>query len=172
MARLVEDLRTISLAEVGALELRVEPTDIVAVVHEVAATYRSSAAAGGLSIEVEAPASLEAAADPSALRRVLGNLVTNAIRHAGDGGRLLMRVTSSAGGVAIEVADSGAGMSAELVARAFERFEKGPGSDGSGLGLPIARDLVEAQGGSISLSSEPDAGTRVVIELGRPQTET
>jgi len=168
MTRLVEDLRTISLAEVGALELRPQPTDIGMLASEVAASYRSTAAAREASLTVSGPADARilAAADPSALRRVLGNLVTNALRHITAGGRVEIRFGARVGGGAtIEVIDDGSGMSAEMVERAFERFEKGPDSDGSGLGLPIAKDLLEAQGGAISLDSAAGAGTTVRVEL-------
>jgi signal transduction histidine kinase len=167
MARLVEDLRTISLAEVGALELTVQPVDVVALSHEIAAAYRSAAADGDIELRVDGPEFGGAMADRSALGRVLGNLVNNAIRHTAAGGNVTIRVAMlpDGGHTLIEVVDDGAGMTAELISHAFERFEKGPGSDGSGLGLAIARDLVEAQGGHIELLSEVDVGTTVRIRL-------
>jgi two-component system sensor histidine kinase BaeS len=167
MARLVEDLRTISLAEVGALQLVVRPVDVVALSHEVAAAYRGAAADGDIELRVDGPEHGGAMADRSALGRVLGNLITNAIRHTAEGGHIAIRVAPRPddGDVLIEVVDDGAGMTAELISHAFERFEKGPGSDGSGLGLAIARDLVEAQGGHIELHSEVAAGTTVGIRL-------
>jgi two-component system sensor histidine kinase BaeS len=167
MARLVEDLRTISLAEVGALELSVRPVDVVALGHEVAAAYRSTAADGDIELQVDGLERAGAMADRSALSRVLGNLVSNAIRHTAAGGHVVIRISSRTedGLTLIDVVDDGAGMTAELIGHAFERFEKGPGSEGSGLGLAIARDLIEAQGGHIELHSEIDEGTTVRIRL-------
>jgi two-component system sensor histidine kinase BaeS len=173
MARLVEDLRTISLAEVGALRLDPQPTDVVALAHEVVAAYRSAASARDTELLVEAPMLVEGLADAAALRRVLGNLVSNAIRHTATGGhvRILVEPASATVGPAITVSDDGEGMSVELVIRAFERFEKGPGSDGSGLGLPIARDLIEAQGGHIELQSSPGMGTTARLQLAIAENE-
>ncbi len=167
MSRLVEDLRTISLAEVGALELAVRPVDVVALSHEVAAAYRSAAAAAGIELRVDGPDGGGAMADHAALGRVLGNLISNAIRHTSAGGHVAIQVSSRStdGDTLIEVIDDGAGMTDELIGHAFERFEKGPGSDGSGLGLAIARDLVEAQGGHVELRSGVDDGTTVRIRL-------
>jgi two-component system sensor histidine kinase BaeS len=168
MSRLVEDLRTISLAEVGALRLDLRAVDVVAVSDEVVAAYQSTAIASGVELRVEIQAPSSAVADPAALGRVLGNLISNAIRHTPEGGHVTVRVAprGDAAGTLIEVADDGEGMAAELADRAFERFEKGPESDGSGLGLAIARDLVEAQRGRIELDSEVGAGTTVRILLG------
>jgi two-component system sensor histidine kinase BaeS len=174
MARLVEDLRTISLAEVGALELELGAVDVVALAQEVAAAYRTEAASGEIELRVDGPERCLARADRSALGRVLGNLVSNAIRHTPAGGHVTIRLAPGAhdGGLLIEVSDDGAGMSRELMDHAFERFEKGPGSEGSGLGLAIARDLVEAQGGRIELRSEAGAGTTVRIRLEAGEAST
>ena len=168
MARLVEDLRTISLAEVGALRLNPLPTDLVALTHEVVAAYRSAASERDIELLVDAPGPVVGPADAAALRRVLSNLITNAIRHSSAGGDIRIGLESAAGdhGPTIAITDDGDGMSAELVTRAFERFEKGPASDGSGLGLPIARDLIEAQGGRIELHSRPGSGTTARVRLG------
>lgn len=149
MARLVEDLRTISLAEVGALQLELERTDLGALAHEAAAAFGSAASSRGVELVVKAADDVTALADAAALRRVPGNLITNAVRHTPTGGhvRVVVSAQDNGSGPAIEVINDGEGMSADLMPRAFERFEKDPGSDGSGLEPPIARDLVEAQGG-------------------------
>lgn len=167
MARLVEDLRTISLAEVGALELELVEVDVAALCEEVAAAYRPSAESHGVTLGVEVVQPIRAIADAASLGRVLGNLVSNAIRHTRTGGRVTIRISGDLASEAavIEVVDDGEGMTAELAATAFERFAKGPGSDGSGLGLAIAADLVEAQNGRIELDSELGAGTHVRVQL-------
>ncbi len=165
MSALVEDLRTISLAEVGALELRPVPTDLVSLAEDAVMAFAPAAELAGVRLEAEpAPAPVIVELDGPAAQRVLANLVSNAVRHTSAGGRVRVRVETAADdrGV-ISVIDTGSGMDAETAARAFERFEKGPDSTGTGLGLAIARDLVEAQDGTIELDSAPATGTTVRI---------
>ena len=167
MAALIDDLHTISLAEVGALELHMVPTDLDALVDEVVSGYAPAAELAGVRLSSEpAPSAVTVALDPAATQRVLANLVSNALRHTPPDGRVTLTAGHDAGGIGtIDVADTGAGMDPALAARAFERFEKGPGSDGSGLGLAIARDLVEAQRGSIELASTAGLGTHVRVSF-------
>jgi two-component system sensor histidine kinase BaeS len=103
--------------------------------------------------------------DAAATSRVLGNLITNAVRHTPAGGTVRVSATVAGDEAAVEVVDSGSGMHPQMAARAFERFEKGPDSTGSGLGLAIARDLVEAQGGRIGLTSSPGEGTHAWVRF-------
>jgi signal transduction histidine kinase len=93
--------------------------------------------------------------------------VANALRYTPRGGRVLVSVGARADGVDVRVADNGAGMSEEELPRIFDRFYKGPGSSGSGLGLTIARGLVEAHGGTIRAESRLAAGTTIVFSLPR-----
>jgi two-component system sensor histidine kinase BaeS len=100
------------------------------------------------------------------MRRVLGNLLANAIRHTPTGGRVTVRVEpDGSGGLLVAVSDTGSGIPADLLARVFERFAKGADSGGSGLGLAIARDLVEAHGGSIEAESREGEGTTIRVRL-------
>ena len=168
MARLVEDLRTISLAEVGALELHPADTEIRPLLDEVVMAHDQAARANGVRLFVEPsgrPSRVRI--DASATRRILANVVSNALRHTRPGGSVSIaaRDTDADGRVSIIVRDTGTGIPAELVPRVFERFAKSETSDGSGLGLAIARDLAEAMGGSIDLSSVEGAGTTVTIRL-------
>jgi signal transduction histidine kinase len=109
--------------------------------------------------------------DPRAMKQVLVNLLSNAIKYTPSGGRIEMRFTSrSGGGVAIEVADTGTGMSAEDVLYAFEPFgrsgsERTRRQPGTGLGLSLARSLVRLHGGDLTLASRLDAGTTATITL-------
>ena len=102
------------------------------------------------------------------IREVLANLGSNALRASGDGGGLMFGVTEAPDGVAIEVTDTGSGITAAELPLVFDRFRKGSTSSGSGLGLTISRDLVEAHGGTITLESEPGAGTSVRVVLPKP----
>ena len=99
---------------------------------------------------------------------MLTNLVANALRYTPRGGT--RRRDASAGradGVEVRVVDTGAGISAEELPHIFDRFYKGAGSSGSGLGLTIARGLVEAHGGTIRAESRPGAGTTITFSLPR-----
>jgi len=167
MQSLVEDLRTLSLLEAGALTLDLEPSDAGELARETAAAYRTIAEASGVSIEVAAEPDLpQVRLDASRMRRVLGNLLANAIRHTPTGGRVTVRVEpDGSGGLLVAVSDTGIGIPADLLARVFERFAKGADSGGSGLGLAIARDLVEAHGGSIEAESREGEGTTIRVRL-------
>jgi signal transduction histidine kinase len=98
---------------------------------------------------------------------VLTNLLTNALRHGAPGEMVTVSVATSTEGVTVDVSDMGEGMPAEEVARMFDRFHKGAGSRGSGLGLTIARGIVTAHGGEISASSQLGKGTSVIFTLPR-----
>lgn len=165
MTALVEDLHTLSLAEVGGLHLRPRSTDLAELIDEVAARYRPSADLAGVTLRIAIDEPVRAEVDVDATTRVLGNLVSNALRYTGRGGVITLQLSRRAEMALLRVIDNGAGMAAELAARAFERFEKGEQSTGSGLGLAIARDLVEAQRGSIELASVVGAGTTVTVTL-------
>ncbi len=168
LTRLVEDLRTISLAEAGTLALHREPTDVDALIGETVNGFRSEAARVGVTLELDAPDDLPLAdVDPVRIREVVSNLVSNALRHTPYGGtiRLTARVEDGGRRLAVDVADTGSGIDPELLAHVFDRFAKGPASRGSGLGLAIAKDLVEAHGGSISAESALGAGTTIRFTL-------
>jgi len=166
LARLVEDLRTLALSEAGTLTLQKEPTDIAELVDESVRAASGEAASRGVAIGFDAPPGIEPMdVDPVRIREVIGNLLTNAVRHTPAGGSIEVRVRQDRTSMDIEVRDSGEGMSAEDLAHAFDRFHKGAGSRGSGLGLTIARNLVRAHGGEIVLASEAGRGTHVVVSL-------
>ena len=168
MERLVEDLRTLSLAEAGTLQLHREPTDPDVLLGEVAASYQAEAARTGVALSLETPDDLPIVdVDPVRIREVLANLVGNAFRYTPAGGRISVtgERSSDGRGVVFTVADTGAGIEPELLAHVFERFAKGRESRGSGLGLAIARDLVTAHGGTIDVTSEQGRGTTFVIRL-------
>lgn len=166
MERLLEDLRTLSLAEAGTLALHPEPTDIADLVGDVGESHRRLAAARDVAVSVKAPSFLpEVMVDPVRIREVIANLIVNSLRAMPEGGTLELAVSEEAGSVLITVRDTGIGLPADEVARAFERFHKGSTSSGSGLGLTISRDLVEAHSGSIAMDSEPGVGTVVSVRI-------
>src|SRR5205823_2845849 len=121
---------------------------------------------GGVQLTAEiAPDTPAIDADPVRIRSVLANLLSNAIRHTPSGGSVSVSARGSGGTVSIAVRDTGEGIPEEVRSRVFERFVKGAGSPGAGLGLAIAKDIVTAHGGSIDLKSEIGRGTEVRVRL-------
>jgi two-component system OmpR family sensor kinase/two-component system sensor histidine kinase BaeS len=168
-ARIVEDLRTLATSESGALALAKEPTDVVALAHDAAASLAGQAAERGVTLAVSAtPAEIEpVVVDPVRIREVLVNLVTNALRYTPRAGRVDIALSGTAREVECRVVDTGPGIAPDDLPRIFDRFYKGAGSTGSGLGLTIARNLVEAHGGAIRAESRPGAGTAIIFSLPR-----
>ncbi len=166
MERLLEDLRTLSLIEAGSLALHPEPTDIGQLLEDIADAHRRRAGEDGVLVQVTAgPGVGELEVDPVRLREVLTNLVMNARRAMPDGGVLRLAATRRPGAIQIEVTDTGTGIPPDELEHVFDRFHRGAASQGTGLGLTISRDLVEAHGGTLSIRSEVGAGTTVTIEL-------
>jgi len=166
LSRLIEDLRTLSLAEAGTLALHREPTDLAILAAEVGRSFEQLAGASGAHIEVDVPDDLPLLdVDPIRLREVLANLVANALRYAGSGGTVRITGRATQAGVELEVVDDGPGIPEDLLPTVFNRFAKAPESRGSGLGLAIARAIVQAHGGRISADSGPGRGTTIRIVL-------
>ena len=165
MERLVEDLRTLTLVEAGSLLLHREPTDLGELLREVTAGFQSRAAAGGVALAVTAADVPDLSVDPARVREVVANLLTNAIRHTPSGGSVDVALERQDDHAVVTVRDSGSGMSPEELNRIFDRFYRSPGSPGSGLGLPIARNLVEAHGGTMTATSEPGRETTIRFTL-------
>jgi two-component system sensor histidine kinase BaeS len=166
LERLVEDLRTLSLAESGALRLHREPTDLSVLLREVAAAHKAQADAAGVALDVRAEGELPSVdVDPARTRQVVGNLLANALRYTPEGGGVTLSAARDGERVVVEVADTGPGIGSEAIGRIFDRFYRSADSPGSGLGLPIARSLVNAHGGEISASSEPGHGTTIRFTL-------
>jgi two-component system sensor histidine kinase BaeS len=167
LERLIDDLRTLSLAESGALPLHREATEPAVLLEDVASAHRAHAAAAGVELTVEAARELPSIdLDPVRMRQVVSNLVDNAIRAMPDGGSIRLVAERAPGGLAIEVTDDGPGIPPALRDSVFERFTKSETSRGSGLGLAIARAIVEAHGGAITTASGRDGrGTSFRIEL-------
>jgi signal transduction histidine kinase len=169
LERLVDDLRTLSLAESGALPLHRESTDAAVLLEDVAFAHRARAAATGVALRVETDAGLPSVdIDPMRMRQVLTNLVDNAIRVMPDGGEITLSAAVRDGRLAIAVTDDGPGIPAELLATVFDRFSKSPESRGSGLGLSIARAIVTAHGGTIEAVSEPAVRRGAVVRISLP----
>ena len=174
LARLIDDLGTLSLAESGQLPLSKEEMDVDDFLREVVSAFASQAEAAGTDLTVESASDAKPVgvqADAGRMQQVLGNLVANAIRHTDSGGRIALRAAAAADGVLIEVEDTGAGIPPEDVPFVFDRFWRGDRSRpqteaaGGGLGLAIARQLVQAHGARIDVRSEVGHGTTFTIEF-------
>jgi signal transduction histidine kinase len=168
LSHLIDDLRTLSLSESGALELHREPTDLAVLAGEVASSFRPQAEALGVELIVEVPEELPLAeVDPIRIREVLVNLVANSLRHTHGGGRVTVsaRLETDGRRLQLTVEDNGAGIPTEQLPHIFDRFYKSQSSSGSGLGLTIARHLVEAHGGEIGAESAPGRGTALRFTL-------
>jgi two-component system sensor histidine kinase BaeS len=166
LSRLVEDLRTLSLAESGALALHREAVDVGALVRETVDSFGSRAESVGVSLDAEVAADLpQVDADPVRAREILSNLIANALRYTPRGGQVSVTAQADNAAVAIDVRDTGAGIAPERIDRIFDRFYKSAESRGAGLGLAIAKQLVEAHGGRISATSVVGEGTTIRFTL-------
>ena len=167
LARLVDDLRTLALADAGTLALHREPTDLDILIQEVARSMRPAGDATGPTITTDVEDDMPLAdVDPVRIREVLTNLVGNALRYARPGSAVTIAARREAvrPTVLLSVADTGPGIPLDLLPHVFDRFVKGADSRGSGLGLAIARQLVEVHGGHLGVGSSP-AGTRFWFDL-------
>ena len=169
LGRLVESLLVLARSDAGELPLRPVEVDVAQVVEGVLEPYQEIAVTRGIRLLSECSASARADADPLWLGRALANLVDNACKFTPQGGQVAVRVGSSDGRICIQVEDSGPGLLPEERARAFERFYRGDaargGSDGFGLGLSLARDIAQAMGGALMLTSRDGGGTVARLEL-------
>ncbi len=156
LRRLADDLLDLARLEAGRVELHILAVDAGALVREQVDLLQQVAAERGVRLGLDVPDGLPAvAADRNRLGRVIDNLVLNALRQVGVGGRVLVSVDAFGRFVQVSVADDGPGISIEDQARIFDRFVRlgQAGPDGSGLGLPIAREIVRAHGGAIWVDS-------------------
>jgi PAS domain S-box-containing protein len=172
--RLIHDLLELARAEAGQIELRIQPVDVAKLVWEVADDFRGQADAAGLALEVDVPAPLPADSDPSRVRQVLSNLVSNAVKYTREG-----RVTVRAGmgaderaprpgqWVAITVADTGPGIPADKLETIFLEFTRlDPNAlNGAGVGLAISRRIARLLGGDVTVESEVGSGSTFTLWL-------
>jgi signal transduction histidine kinase len=173
LTQLVEDLRLLTLAEAGQLALEKQVVDVGDLLRDAHVNFSPQAADRGLTLALDLPPELpEIMADRRRIAQVLGNLLTNALRHTPSGGYVTLSAAVSAGSVGdrpaqevrVTVADTGIGISSEDLPYIFERFWRGEKSrsrvgGGAGLGLAIARQLVEMHGGTIGVESTPGEGS-------------
>ncbi|MEM7343523.1 MAG: HAMP domain-containing sensor histidine kinase [Chloroflexota bacterium] len=178
LARLVADLRVLSLAEAGQLPLKKEAVDIHELLLDIETSFTGQAEVADIELKVVPanPHPLIIMGDVERLDQVLSNLVVNALRHTAAGGSITLQTELRIKDVLITVRDNGEGIPADDVPFIFDRFWRGDrarshtGGVGGGLGLAIARQLVQAHGGIISVESEVGQGTTFTIQL--PQSNS
>ena len=174
LEHLVDDLRTLSLADAGELTINPQTIEPQRLLQEVATIYQYQTQRKNIVLELDIASPLSnIEVDPGRMTQVLTNILDNATRHTPEGGRITLSAKQAGESVELAVQDSGPGVPAESVDRIFERFYRtdssrqrdGDVSGGSGLGLAIARSIVQAHNGRLSAETEAGKGLRIIIRL-------
>jgi two-component system sensor histidine kinase BaeS len=171
LSRLIDDLRTLSLADAGELSLARRPVDPRVLLERALSAHLPEAQQHGISMQVETSSDLpQVEVDPGRMAQVLENLVNNALRYTPKGGRIVLSAEANTSTINLYVQDNGVGIAPEDLPFVFDRFyraEKSRQRQGteSGLGLAIAKSIVEAHGGSVSVQSTLGEGTTFTITL-------
>ena len=170
LARIVDDLRTLNLAEIGKLPLAMQAVDAGELLTATATAFEARASAAGQRLKVEAEPGVAVTGDPDRLRQVLAALVDNALRHAPPVGEVRLRTHGTGSIVRFEVEDTGPGVAPDDLGRVFDRFfeadaARDRAAGHTGLGLAIVRALVEAHGGRVGVENVPGSGARFWFEL-------
>jgi signal transduction histidine kinase len=182
LARLIADLRELSLAEAGQLELRRSPTDLADLVRKVVARNQLEASEKGIALSIDAEGEFPTVAiDEQRISQVVNNLLSNALRHTGRGGKVMVSANTNGNplgdqsgreiaAVTVTVTDTGSGIPVEDLPFVFDRFyrpdkSRSRSSGGSGIGLAIVKQLVEAHGGKTWVESAPGEGSRFYFTI-------
>lgn len=171
LSRLIDDLRLLSLADAGELSLLMQPTDIPTLINQITSRHKVTAEQKHIDLQAAVPPNLpKYPLDPDRIAQVLDNLILNAFRYTPAGGWIrLSAELSPQGSLRLKVQDNGSGIAEEDLPFIFERFYRADkarhSNQESGLGLAIARSIVEAHGGKISAESQPGEGTTFTIDL-------
>jgi signal transduction histidine kinase len=171
LSRLIDDLQTLSLADAGQLSLVYQPEDISHIVNSVAESVQPKAVAKRINLTVNFPERLPPTkVDAQRLSQILHNLLDNAIRHTPSGGSVLVNIVETDKSIKVTVSDTGEGIPPEDLPHMFERFyrvdkSRSKATGGSGLGLTIARRLVEAHGGKIEVRSKLGEGSEFTFTI-------
>ena len=162
LIRLVEDLRVLSLADSGQLEIHPRSFDLAANARIVVDGFEARANAASIRLNLQAPERLPFVGDPDRITQVISNLISNALQYTPSGGEITVKL-EQADQINLEVSDSGPGIPADHLERIFDRFHRvdasrSRASGGTGLGLAIVRTIVELHGGSVRVRNALDGG--------------
>jgi len=175
LSRLVDDLQELSLAEANELKLVYHPEDITDLIKQAVATMQAKAMVKEVPISTELADRLPPVnIDSHRIGQVLRNLLENAVTHTATGGTITVEARQQDNFVEVSITDNGEGIPAEELPNIFERFyrvdkSRTRATGGSGLGLTIARRLVEAHGGKLTVQSEPGKGSRFTFTIPIPE---
>jgi heavy metal sensor kinase len=170
LTRLIGQLLTVTKAESGLLRLDSKPVDMEALLKDLADTLSVLAAARGIALNFEYGPNLHAVGDAQWLKHAVLNVIDNAIKYTPEGGSVTVRGIRSDSAVMVEVIDTGFGIAAEVLPHIFERFYRSDSLltkdiEGVGLGLNLAKWIVDHHGGTIDVESQVGKGSRFVIRL-------
>jgi len=170
LSRLVEDLMLLARLEAREFTMRPEPVLLDAHIDELATEHRLRAEKLGVAFDAHIQPVGSMYIDPDRVAQILGNLVDNALRYTPERGSVVLTMTGSNSNVTFEVADTGPGIEEEDIPRVFERLYvaqryRPVRPEGSGLGLSIVKELVDAMGGEVAVTSRPGHGTKVAVTL-------
>jgi two-component system, OmpR family, sensor histidine kinase BaeS len=171
LEHLVNDLRTLSLADAGELTVDLQPLDVNDFMRDIHAHYVSLFSQKRITLDLKpAPVMLTANLDPNRFAQVVNNILDNALRHTPEGGQVTLETKQVGNTIQISIQDSGEGVTPKDAAHLFDRFyrvdqARARDDGGSGLGLAIAKSIVEMHSGKIRAESEKGRGLKVVIEL-------
>jgi signal transduction histidine kinase len=166
LVAVLEAALDVAEAQGGALASRRQPIDLAALCAELADLYSAVAEEQGVRLEADLPPALPAVADPHLLHRAVGNLLDNALRHAGGARRVRLAASRQAdGGVAVSVEDDGRGFDPAVRERPFKRPTSRPNGNGFGLGLPLVEAVAQAHGGEATLGVSALGGASVTLTL-------
>ncbi|MFI6094772.1 sensor histidine kinase [Lentzea sp. NPDC051213] len=168
--RLINDLQDLALAESGTLVYHRSPAELTELLRAVRTAHSTTAATRDIRIELDGPGPVPVVVDPDRIRQVIGNLMTNALNATSPGGVITLRARTEGGTAVIEVADTGCGIASEDLAHVFDRFwradsARGRHTGGRGLGLAIAREIIAAHAGTITVTSTVGTGTTFTVRL-------
>jgi two-component system, OmpR family, sensor histidine kinase BaeS len=171
LTRLVEDLRTIALADAGQLSLHLQEVDLANLVRETSDRFKVSAAQKNINLALALSSDCRnVTADPERIQQILHNLLQNALRHTPESGSISLSLAEIDEHTCLEIRDSGPGIPPDRLDTVFQRFlridsARSRDDGGTGLGLSIARQLAEAHGGSLSASNHPRGGAVFTLTL-------
>ena len=171
LERLVEDLRLLTMAESRQLHFEPKETDLSELLKKIVSLFIPQADLKHIDLEIsKLDEKLSLMVDPQRLEQVIGNLIGNSLRYVPSGGKITLGAQKTIAGVEITVSDTGPGVPAEELPFIFDRFWRGEKSrarvsGGAGLGLAICKNLVEAQGGSISARNRSEGGLEILVRF-------